>query len=268
MLAEETLRKGLSRLIVPSPTLPPATSTNAWLLGAQKKIVVDPCAKDQKGHEQLAEALEKHNPSAIFLTHHHNDHIGSATHLKEHFQIPILAHPQTSALVPFSIDQELHEDETLTTDTEEWSVYHTPGHAPGHLCLRSEKDRSLVAGDMVAGEGTILIHPKEGSIREYIVSLERLKTLMPSQLLPAHGAALTKPLQILDEYIQHRRLRINQVLSHLNDAPQSTLDIAKNIYTELPTHFLPMAAIQVECGLIWLAEEELAQKVGAQWTRR
>ena len=151
MLTEERLRHGLSRIIVPSPTLPPATSTNAWLLGEKETIIVDPAAKNQAGHELLAETLEKHNPTAIFLTHHHNDHIGSATHLQEHFQIPILAHTKTEELVSFSIDQKLTEDDYLQTDAEKWKIYHTPGHAPGHLCF-SEEDRSLVAGDMVAGE--------------------------------------------------------------------------------------------------------------------
>ena len=236
-------------------------------MGEKQKIVVDPAAKNQAGHQLLAETLEKHNPTAIFLTHHHNDHIGSVTYLQEYFQIPILAHPETQKLVPFSIDQELQEGELLQTDSEEWSIYHTPGHAPGHLCLLSEKDRSMVAGDMVAGEGTILIHPSEGSIREYLASLDRLRDLSPSQLLPAHGSALKDPLQLLTEYIEHRKLRLDQVLSHLTDEKQSTLDIAKKIYTELPIHFLPIAAIQVECGLIWLEEEAMAQRIGNHWTR-
>ena len=268
MLQEETLREGLSRLVVPSPTLPPATTTNAWLLGKERKIVIDPAAKNDAGHRLLAQTLEKQSPSAIFLTHHHKDHIGSAPHLRDYFQIPILAHPQTEALVPFSIDQRISDQEILKTDTEDWRSYHTPGHAPGHLCLLSEKDQSLVAGDMVAGEGTILIHPTEGSIREYLQSLEKLKTLSPSQLLPAHGAALKNPQEVLTYYIEHRKSRLDQILSLLTDRPQTTLDIAKKIYLELAPAFLPIAAIQVECGLIWLEEEELAVRDAAHWTRR
>ena len=264
-LQEESLRVGLSRLIVPSLTLPPATSTNAWLLGEKTTIIVDPSAKGKAGHIELGDSLEKYCPEAIFLTHHHQDHINSVSYLRERFGCPVIAHPETAKLVPFDVDQEFFEGQVLTTDTEEWQAFHTPGHAPGHLCLLSGLDRTLVAGDMVAGEGTILIQPSEGSIREYISSLERLKTFGTSRLLPAHGAALEDPEKVLSEYIAHRKMRVEQVLGFLGEEPLSTLNIAEKIYTELPVQFLIYASIQVECGLIWLEEEGLARRVGERW---
>ena len=118
-----------------------------------------------------------------------------------------------------------------------------------------KSDRSLIAGDMVAGEGTILINPSEGSIREYIYSLEKLKTLAPSRLLPAHGAALNDANTVLQDYISHRRQRILQIWELLTERPQSTLQLAKQIYTELPAAYLGMAAIQVHCGLLFLQED-------------
>ena len=66
----------------------------------------------------------------------------------------------------------MNEGDQFNTGEDVWTAFHTPGHAPGHLCLLAESDRSVIAGDMVAGEGTILINPSEGSIREYIHSLE------------------------------------------------------------------------------------------------
>ena len=150
-------------------------------------------------------------PSAIFLTHHHHDHIGAAQRIRDSFGIPIIAHKLTAELVPFNIDQEVNEGDQFNTGEDVWTAFHTPGHAPGHLCLLAESDRSVIAGDMVAGEGTILINPSEGSIREYIHSLEKLKTLTPSRLLPAHGSALNNAETVLQDYISHRCQRILQI---------------------------------------------------------
>jgi hydroxyacylglutathione hydrolase len=124
----------------------------------------------------------------------------------------------------------------------------------------------MVAGDMVAGEGTILIHPAEGSIREYIASLEKMITLNPSRLLPAHGKILSPGISILKEYIAHRKMRLTQVLSCLGNSPTTALDIARMIYTDLQEQFLPIASIQVQCGLIFLEEERLVRSQGTYWT--
>ena len=126
-------------------------------------------------------------------------------------------------------------------------------------------DRSLIAGDMVAGEGTILINPKEGSIREYIHSLQ-LIALSPSRLLPAHGGALHNADALLTEYISHRKERLVQIWRLLSDTPQSPIELARQIYTDLPSAYLGMAAIQVHCGLLFLEQDSAAKSVSTKKT--
>ena len=58
-------------------------------------------------------------------------------------------------------------------EIQEWTVLITPGHHPGHICLLSKA--GLVAGDMVAGIGTILIPPGTGDMDLYIEQLQRLE---------------------------------------------------------------------------------------------
>jgi len=268
-MQKETLRPNLHRILVPSPTLPPATTTNAWITADSGGLVIDPAAHTDKNQQLLLETLEKYTPSAVFLTHHHHDHIGAAEIIRDHFDIPILAHEATADLVPFRVDLRVDHGDRLGIGADTWTAIHTPGHAPGHLCLLSEQDRSLISGDMVAGEGTILINPKEGSIREYIQSLEFLRTFQPSRLLPAHGKTLHPADDILSEYIRHRIQRVLQIWNILTTTPKTALDIAREIYTELPSAYLGMAAIQVECGLLFLEEDNAAVKNanGSGWIR-
>ena len=242
MIAER-IRQNLHRFKVPSPTLPPATTTNAWIIGDKNGWIVDPAAHIDITQAELLEGVMRFELYGVFLTHHHHDHIGAATFLRDQLNIPIICHPETAALLPFEVDTLIGDGETIGT-TEQWQTIHTPGHAPGHLCLLSRYDQSLIAGDMVAGEGTILINPSEGSIREYLNSLNLLKKWNPSRLLPAHGQILEPAEDTLNEYIDHRKIRLRQILDLLSDVtptqptPKSSLEIAAAIYTELPKKYL------------------------------
>ena len=263
----EYLRPDLLRIIVPSPTIPPATTTNAWVTDAKDGLVVDPAAHTTETKNTLLKTLAPFQPQAIFLTHHHRDHIGAATFLREQLQVPIFAHAETASLIDFTVDKQIDDGTTFSMRNDTWTAIHTPGHAPGHLCLLSSQDNSFIAGDMVAGEGTILIHPNEGSIREYIDSLEKIRTLNPSRLLPAHGQSLTQPEQTLQEYITHRKQRVLQIWDCLTDQPKTAFSIAKSIYTELPSKYIPMAAIQVTCGLLYLQEDGVVKEQSHGWIR-
>ena len=251
----------LQMIEVPSPTIPPATTTNAWIIGEHQKWIVDPAAHILENQESLLSLIQPLNLTGIFLTHHHKDHIASAVFLKERLNIPILAHQKNQPFWSFPIDHFLQEDDVF----EGWQFIHTPGHAPGHLCALHQQSGDMIAGDMVAGIGTILINPKEGSIREYLNSLEKMQKHHPQRLLPAHGPILSNAIDAIQTYIQHRHQRLLQIEKQLCSTPQNTLGLAKEIYQELPTHFLGIAAIQLECGLIYLAEEGRAAQVSEGW---
>lgn len=273
-------RDGIAVIAIPSPTIPPATTTNAWIIGKKNRFIIDPAAHRADTQQALLPLLQSLSIQGIVLTHHHNDHIACAVFLSENLYpntiVPIYAHPHTAKLLPFSVNHLLENNDIICPDrdtgddiSESWRVIHTPGHAPGHICLLSDQDASLIAGDMVAGEGTILIQPHEGSIREYIHSLVKLKELHPSKLLPAHGPILHNPVDTLQQYIDHRLHRITQIYDILSSRSQqgyTPKDIAKIIYTDVPKQFLGIAAIQVECGLIYLAEDGLVCVSDNVWT--
>ncbi|HKH76392.1 MAG TPA: MBL fold metallo-hydrolase [Rubrobacteraceae bacterium] len=63
------------------------------------------------------------------------------------------------------------------------------GPAPEHLCFWHPESRTLLSGDLVAGEGSIMISPPEGDLREYVASLERARELTPLAHPPRARAA-------------------------------------------------------------------------------
>ncbi len=254
---------GVSVCPVRTPTLPPATHTNTWILGAgsgsrspgsRGVTVIDPASPWSDEQERLHGFLDDVEVERIVLTHHHHDHTGGAAALREATGAPVLAHAETAARVPLDVDGLLKAGNVLEVQGAEWRVMFTPGHAPGHVCLvREDPDgRIIVAGDMIAGVGTIVLAPPEGDLALYLDSLERLAALGPSVLLPAHGPAIPDGVAYLRHYRDHRNMRTRQIVAALAGGAASPMEIVPRIYPDIPTAVHPLAASQIRCHLSWL----------------
>lgn len=136
-------------------------------------------------------------------------------------------------------------------------VLHTPGHARGHLCFWLEQDRSVLAGDLVAGLGTIVIDPPEGNMTEYLDSLERLRDMSPGTLLPAHGPAIKNGVDKLRVLIGHRHWREQRILDAWEAGCRQADEIMEVAYDEVPGIVRPLAERQI------LAHLERLQSAGA-----
>ena len=226
--------------------------------------IIDPASPYKDEQARLDEILEMVLVERIVLTHHHHDHIGGVTAIQEATGARIAAHALTRDRVKFAVDEILCDGDVVGTDAGFWKVLHTPGHAPGHICLFNGGLSTLVAGDMVAGEGTILLDPPEGNLGEYIASLERLLALQPDRILPAHGPVISPGSVCLEQYIAHRQMRSEQILAMLAGTNGMTAaQIADEIYAEqVPKQFLGVAARQVLCHLLSLEERGLTCRDG------
>ena len=245
-----------------TPTLPPATHTNCVLVGhAEGLVIVDPASPYEEEQRRLLEALDGTDVRAIWLTHHHGDHIGGVQALRGALDVPVRAHPATAAkLAPgIPIDEPLfegdHEDLGRGLILE---ALHTPGHARGHLAFRDQVRRVVIAGDLVAGQGTIVIDPPEGDMGDYLATLGQLVAEGVSAVVPAHGPhAVNGEAKILG-LIGHREARERQVLEVLAAQPDRrarSIDLAAVIYPEVPPMFHPLAARQILAHLLKLERE-------------
>ncbi|MCB9671690.1 MAG: MBL fold metallo-hydrolase [Alphaproteobacteria bacterium] len=251
---------------VRSPTLPPATHTNVWVLGQHTLTVVDPASPWADEQDRLREALDgMGRVERIVLTHHHHDHVQGAEALAEATGAPILAHPETVARLAFDV---LPLGDRFTTDTGDVVVRFTPGHAPGHVALQAPSGH-LVAGDLVAGTGTILIEPDDdGHLGTYLASLAAMRDLHPVALLPAHGPVLDDAVHTLDTYIAHRHMRTDQIRRALAPLASATpTELAPRVYVDLDPRLHPLAARQITAHLVWLAEQGEVEARDGRWFR-
>lgn len=259
-------RPGVVMLPLRTATLPPATHTNAYLLGHGETVLVDPGSGDERELERLRAALDDWRTthgrtiSAIWLTHHHGDHVGGVESLRSFLDVPVRAHPATARHLEdrgLSVDDFLEDGQRIVLEGEPpmpVRVLHTPGHARGHLCFFDEEGGSLLAGDMVAGISTIVIDPPDGDMDDYLASLERLADLGPKTLFPGHGPAIRKGTDKLREYVKHRLWREEKVLEAWRSGLRRAQEMLPQVYDDAPKQAWPLAARQIEAHLARLRE--------------
>jgi ribonuclease/clavin/mitogillin len=268
---------GIRMLSLRTPTLPPATHTNVYLVGTGEFVLVEPASPFP---DEIARAVawvqaerdKGRDLLAILLTHHHHDHAGGAAQLREKLGVPLWAHARTAERLAgvVTIDRLLEDGERIELDGPNEAMLeaiHTPGHAPGHLCFLEHYSGALIAGDMVASVGTILIEPTDGDMRAYLASLEALDQRKAKVLLPAHGMPILDASERLRFYVKHRLLREARVLSALVQAGKEATvqELLPLAYGDTPQAVWPLAAMSAEAHLIKLEHDGKVARRNDRW---
>jgi glyoxylase-like metal-dependent hydrolase (beta-lactamase superfamily II)/8-oxo-dGTP pyrophosphatase MutT (NUDIX family) len=252
-----------------SEVLPPATHTNAWLVGTGPVYLIDPGAVEAAEQEVLFAALDAQAAagrplSAVVLTHHHPDHAGAASACANRYGVPVRAHPLTARALrdTVAVRGDLRDGDRLDLGlcpdgSGRWQLeaLYTPGHAPGHLAFWEPRYGLLFPGDLASTLSSVLIAPPEGDLALYLDSVARLRELPARLLLPAHGPVSARPAFVLDETLAHRRDRERQLLDALASGPRTPAELAQEVYRGLPEALLQYARLQTLAGLYKLRHE-------------
>jgi glyoxylase-like metal-dependent hydrolase (beta-lactamase superfamily II) len=255
--------------------LQPSTHTNAYLVGHDPAYLLDPGPTDPAEQERLFEAVDVQQAlgrrlAAVVLTHHHPDHVGAAKAVSERYSLPIWAHSLTARLLKGKVEvhHETQSEDRLDLGTAPdgsgpWHLraMHTPGHAPGHLAFYESHYRLLFAGDLVSPQTSMIIAPPDGDLSVYLDSLKKVQTLDCRLLLPSHGGPTSQPARLIQEALELRAKREQQILDALSQGPRSESQLLEEVYRGVPTALSRYAALQLQAGLIKLEREAKAERV-------
>lgn len=227
-----------------------APNPGAFTLDGTRTYLIDDFAVLDPGPaiDSHVEAIRAAQPNlrTIFITHRHPDHAPAAIPLKRATAARIVAPPGV-----------LDETDVVVTGGElidGLKVISTPGHTSEHVCFLTA-ERELFTGDTVLGDGTTAIFPPDGNMADYMRSLEKLRAIAPRRIFPAHGRTRDDAVELLDEYIAHRRQRERQVLDAIAGGAKTVADMRERIYPDLDPRLNGAAEIQIEAHLIKLRQE-------------
>jgi len=262
----QTLRARLSPhvavVLAPNPGYMTGPGTNTYVVGSGRTVVIDPAVANVDYLDSVMEIAGE--VAAIVITHRHPDHTGGVAALVQRTGAPVYAFGDNS--VDGIRVQALAEGDEISAGGASLRALHTPGHASDHLSFELIGTKSLFAGDNILGEGTAVIAPPDGNMRDYLFSLYRLRGLELERIYTGHFKALDGGTAVIDEYLAHRAERRRSVLEAL-DSHRTVDEIVERVYADTPKHLHALARLQVVAMLELLEEEEMVEAVDESWKR-
>ncbi len=106
----------------------------------------------------------------------------------------------------------VRDHQRLSINGQPWEVIPAPGHCDDDIVLFNRATGVLLGGDLVLRSVTTWLGPMKSDLALYLKSLERIKQLPGLNLiLPAHGSPIINPGERIQEAIDHRKKRTDEV---------------------------------------------------------
>lgn len=243
--------------------------TNTWILQAPSErdqapggvVVVDP-GPDLADHVDRLVGLGA--VDLVLVTHRHGDHTDAIDPLHQRTGAPVRAYRTEHCRQA----EPLVGGEILHAGGLHIQVMHTPGHTSDSLSFvvtkTSDDDAPhtyVLTGDTVLGRGTTMIDHPDGTLVDYLSSLDRLEALASSPGkedvvgLPGHGEALPDLAQACRELRKHRLARVEEVkdaVATLGSDPETLTD---HIYSDVPADARHAALRSIQAQVAYLTGE-------------
>ncbi|MGA3187867.1 MAG: MBL fold metallo-hydrolase [Bryobacteraceae bacterium] len=131
---------------------------------------------------------------------------------------------------PFRVhhpDQTLEGGEALAVRGGTLEVIWTPGHTPGHVCLYSREQRTLISGDHLLQKITpnIAWHPNQDMLAKFLESLNLLLPYEIDVVIPSHGTRFDNHRAVIRRVAEHHEERCGAILENVTRQPMTAHEL-------------------------------------------
>ena len=300
----EELAPKIWRVPVPLPNVPGAEHlglVNCYLLGGGDRwALVDTGMTTDEALVALeagfqAAGLRWRDLDLVLITHHHPDHYGMSSRIREMTDAEVMIHRrevevlytavwggytpggmlaehggpkldfpstmfiQMPGFEPAPADQYLVDDQVIELGGRDLRVLHTPGHAPGHCCFEVRQESVVLTGDHILPKITphVGLYPggDENPLGDYLDSLKRIAEEGFRHAFPAHQEPFLDPATRVGRIVRHHEYRVLSIVDALGKDPRTAWEIVPEVFGELPQFHVFAALFETLAHLV-LAEKQ------------
>ncbi|WP_146361590.1 MBL fold metallo-hydrolase [Arthrobacter yangruifuii] len=239
--------------LAPNPGPMSLDGTNSYVVaapGSGSTVVVDPGPQDEEHLRGLAAAGVV---ELVLITHRHADHTEASRRFAELTGAPVRAFDPA-----FCVDGDpLAADELLFAGGVDIRVLAAPGHTSDSVCFWLPDDGangSILTGDTILGRGTTVLDYPDGTLGDYLATLDRLSELGPATVLPGHGPVQPDLSSLVLTYRDHREERLEQIRAAVETVGPDALagEVADLVYSDVPANVRAAAELSVAAQLAYL----------------
>ncbi len=255
------------------------TGTNSYLVGKTELALIDPGPIDHEHFDALVSAIDGRQLTHIVVTHTHVDHSPLASRMRG------LTGAQIVGAAPHFAARALHIGEINPLDASadrdyapaivmrdgesiagpDWALeaIETPGHTANHIALALEDTGIVFTGDHIMGWSTSIVAPPDGSMKEYMASLDKMLLRDDELYLPGHGGEVRNPRAFVRGLKSHRGMRERAIVERLRLGDETIASIVSEIYRDTDKRLHGAAGLSVFAQLEYLIEKNLVETDGS-----
>lgn len=252
---------GVRRVLCDNPSPFTFTGTVSYIVGKGNVAIIDPGPIDEAHTQALLNAVRGESVTHILVTHTHNDHSPGVAALKAATGATVYAEGAHRASRPayasetratesggdrnFRPDVTLKDGDVVEGDGWRLETVATPGHTANHIAF-AWQDRNLTfVGDHVMGWSTSIVAPPDGSMVDYMASLDRLADRSEQLYFSGHGPEIPDAVRFVKFLIRHRKAREASILHRLAKGEADIPTIVRASYIGIDPRLVGAAGYSV-----------------------
>jgi glyoxylase-like metal-dependent hydrolase (beta-lactamase superfamily II) len=257
----EEVRPGVRRVLCDNPSPFTFTGTVSYIVGKGNVAIIDP-GPDREAHAKaLLDAVRGEAVTHIFVTHTHRDHSPNSARIRRATGATVYAEGPHRAARPryesekhdpeYGADREFKPDvavchgDVIEGDGWRLEAVATPGHTANHMAFVWPERTITFVGDHVMGWSTSIVAPPDGSMADYMASLERLASRDEDFYFSGHGAEIPEARRYVRFLIRHRQAREASILHRLSKGEADIATLVRSIYIGIDPRLTTAAGYSV-----------------------